>query len=118
MSLRVFQYLGFLLLMVAFLVWFFIMFEIQSNHAILSEAQNLNLEIEQIWAVEGALGWWKNVYVTVIIPLTGILITSGVIALFSPLILRFEHRFLFRKVRNKQEIITLDKFLKSRDSKV
>jgi hypothetical protein len=115
-SLRLFQYLGFLLLMVAFLAWFLVMFEIQSSHAILSEAQNLNLAIEQIWAVEGALEWWKNVYVTVIIPLIGILITSGIIALLSPLILRFEHRVLFRKVRNKHEIITLDRFLKSRDN--
>ncbi|MEJ2242814.1 MAG: hypothetical protein P8Y18_11855 [Candidatus Bathyarchaeota archaeon] len=112
---RFVQFFGVLLLVLAFFVWFFPIMEIQSNQAMLLEADNLHLESEQIWAYDGALRWWKNVYASTIIPLVGILITSGLVTIIAPFILKLEHIVVFKRFRSKNQIVTLDNYFKSKE---
>ena len=58
--------------------------------------QTLNtteLTLDQLWNYEGSLNWWRNVYVTLILPLTAVFISIGGIILASqPLLTAMQHK--------------------------
>ena len=91
------------------------MIEIQNREVMIAHAQDYSLKIEEIWAYEGSLKWWKNVYVTTIIPLIGISTTSGIVVIVTPFIRQLRRKVFLKRIRNKSGIITLDKFLQSRE---
>jgi hypothetical protein len=64
------QWLALILAITALSIWIYSLIELKSNEIMLT---NQNLNIEEIWRYEGALQWWKNTYVTTIIPITAIL---------------------------------------------
>ena len=110
------QYFGVFLLFLAFFVWFIPFIEIKSNEIMLSDAINPNFEARQISVYSGSLNWWKNLYGNTIIPLVGILITSGLVTIFLPIIFHFENLVLFKRFRNKYQSITLDDYFNSEDN--
>jgi len=96
-------------------MWVLTFIEIQSNEVMIAHAQECSLTIEEIWAYEGSLKWWKNVYVTTIIPLIGILTTSGIVVIVTPSLLQLKQNVFFKRVRNKSGTLTLDRFLQSKE---
>lgn len=110
------QYFGVFLLFLAFFVWFVPFVEIKSNEIMLSDAINPNFEAWQISVYSGSLNWWKNLYVNTIIPVVGILITSGLVTISLPFIFHFENLALFKRFRNKYQPITLDDYFNSEDN--
>ena len=96
-------------------MWVLTFIEIQSKEVMIAHAQECSLTIEEIWAYEGSLKWWKNVYVTTIIPLIGILTTSGIVVIVTPSLLQLKQNVFFKRVRNKSGTLTLDRFLQSKE---
>ena len=88
--------IGLLLIMSALIIWLYSIIELKSNEIMLTTQ---NLSIEEVWQYEGALQWWKNVYVTAIIPATVILTLSGTITILSQkLFNRFTQKDTFSKL--------------------
>ena len=76
--------------------------------------QNLSIEV---WRYEGALQWWKNIYVTAIIPKTVVLIVLGTTTmLIQQLLSHFTQKDIFNELeKNMKEgcDITLDQSLRN-----
>lgn len=73
------------------------MIEIISNEVMIAHAQDYSLKIEEIWAYEGSLKWWKNVYVATMIPLIEILTTSGTFIIVTPFLLQLRQKVFQKK---------------------
>ena len=78
---KLFLYVGLLLIIIAIITSVVSIIEIKGKELLLSNAQTIGLSIEEIWSYEGALQWWQNAYWAVILPITIILIISGLISL-------------------------------------
>jgi len=81
-----------LLIVIAIITSVVSIVEIKGNELLLSNAQTIGLSIEEIWSYEGALQWWQNAYLTVILPATIILIISGITVIFYPNLLSFTQK--------------------------
>jgi len=90
-------WIGLLLIISALSIWIYSIIELKSNEIMLTTQ---NLSIEEVWRYEGALQWWKNVYVTAILPTTAVLILSGTVTLLSQQL--FSH-FTQKNVLSKLE---------------
>ena len=88
------KWIGLLLITAALIIWLHSIIEIKSNEIMLA---NQNLSIEEVWAYEGALQWWKNAYVTAILPTTGILTISGIATLITPQLFGFAQKITLKK---------------------
>ena len=89
-------WIGLLLLISALSIWLYSIIELISNEIMLTTQ---NLSIEEVWRYEGALQWWKNVYVTAIIPATAALTLSGTTTILSQkLFSRFAQKDPFNKL--------------------
>ena len=73
-------WIGLLLIITALSIWIFSIAELEGNEIKLTTQ---NLSIDEIWRYEGALQWWKNVYMTAIIPATAVLALSGIASILS-----------------------------------
>lgn len=87
-------WVGLLLIIAALTIWFFSFIELKSNEIMLTT----QLSIEEVWRYEGALQWWKNAYVTVVLPTIGILTISGIGLVSSARILDFVQKGALRKL--------------------
>ena len=67
-------WVGLLLIIAALTIWLFSFIELKSNEIMLTT----QLSIEEVWLYEGALQWWENAYVTVVLPTIGILTIFGI----------------------------------------
>lgn len=112
---NVVQIFGVLLLILAFFVWFVPMVEIQSNEVMLSETDNPNFETGQVSVYSGSLRWWKNLYINTVIPIIGVLVTTGLVTIIFPLFFHFEHVIFFKSFRTKYQNTTLDEYFKLKD---
>lgn len=90
-------WIGLLLIIAALSIWFYSIIELKSNEIMLTTQ---NLSIEKVWLYEGALQWWKNVYVTAIIPGTAVLTLSGIASILSQ---QLFSRFAQKDALNKFE---------------
>ena len=115
LNFKYFRYFGALLVIVSFFVWLLPIIEIQSNEVMIEYAQDYSLGIEEIWAYEGALKWWKNVYATTIIPLIGTLTTFGIVLIMTPFLFQLSQKMFSKTAKNRSGSITLDRFFQSRD---
>lgn len=115
LNFKYFRYFGALLVIVSFFVWVLPIIEIQSNEVMIEYAQDYSLGIEEIWAYEGALKWWKNVYATTIIPLIGTLTTFGIVLIMTPFLFQLSQKMFSKTAKNRSGSITLDRFFQSRD---
>ena len=114
LNFKYFRYFGTLLVIVSFVVWVLPIIEIQSNEVMIEHAQDYSLRIGEILAYEGSLKWWKNLYATTIIPLTGTLITSGIVLIMNPFLFQLSKKIRLKKNKNRSGSITLDRFFQSR----
>ena len=73
-------WIGLLLIIAALSIWIFSIAELKGNEIMLTTQ---NLSIEEVWRYEGALQWWKNLYLTAIIPTTAVLTLSGIASILS-----------------------------------
>ena len=109
------QIFGFFLLILAFFILVVPMVEIESNEVMLSEVDNPNFDLDQVAVYSGSLRWWKNLYINIVIPVVGVLITSGLVTIIIPLIFHLENISILRRVKNKYQTITLDEYFKPKD---
>jgi hypothetical protein len=72
------------LIAVSITIWTLSIIELKGLEIMLSNSQNYELTIEEIWSYEGALIWWKETYTSIIYPSSLILTITGIIAIFSP----------------------------------
>ncbi|MEJ2242812.1 MAG: hypothetical protein P8Y18_11845 [Candidatus Bathyarchaeota archaeon] len=91
------------------------MVEIESNEVMLSEVDNPNFDLDQVAVYSGSLRWWKNLYINIVIPVVGVLITSGLVTIIIPLIFHLENISIRRRFKNKYQTITLDEYFKPKD---
>ena len=72
--------IGLLLIIAALSIWLFSIITLRGNEVMLTTQ---NLSAEEVWRYEGAVQWWKNVYMTAIIPATAVLTLSGIASILS-----------------------------------
>lgn len=93
--------IGLLLIISALSIGTYSIIELKSNEVLLA---NQNTPIEQVWRVQGALQWWKNVYSTTVIPATIILTLSGIATLLNPqLLTNVQRKIAFNQFKEKFE---------------
>jgi hypothetical protein len=109
------QIFGVLFLILAFFVWFVPIVEIQSNEVMLSNVENPNFESGLVPVYSGSLRWWKNLYINIVIPVVGILITTGLVTIIIPIIFHLENISIPRRFRHKYQNVTLDEYFKPKD---
>ena len=109
------QIFGFFLLILAFFILVVPMVEIESNEVMLSEVDNPNFDLDQVAVYSGSLRWWKNLFINIVIPVVGVLITSGLVTIIIPLIFPLENISILRRFKNKYQTITLDEYFKPKD---
>ena len=109
------QIFGFFLLILAFFILVVPMVEIESNEVMLSEVDNPNFDLDQVAVYSGSLRWWKNLYINIVIPIVGVLITSGLVTIIIPLIFPLENISILRRFKNKYQTITLDEYFEPKD---
>jgi hypothetical protein len=86
---RVSALLGILLLAGGVCLFGYSISAIQSEQ--MSSGTDLNLE--QMWNYDGSLGWWRNAYFTLFLPLTAVFVTLGGVVLVSQqLLTRLRHK--------------------------
>ena len=81
---KVLRYFGIILIAISITIWTLTIIELKGLEIMLSNSQNYELTIEEIWSYEGALNWWKETYNSIIYPSSLILTITGIIAIFSP----------------------------------
>ena len=109
------QIFGFFLLILAFFILVVPMVEIESNEVMLSEVDNPNFDLDQVAVYSGSLRWWKNLFINIVIPVVGVLITSGLVTIIIPLIFHLENISILRRFKNKYQTITLDEYFEPKD---
>ena len=109
------QIFGVFLLVLAFFILVVPMVEIESNEVMLSEVDNPNFDLDQVAVYSGSLRWWKNLYINIVIPVVGVLITSGLVTIIIPLIFHLENISILRRFKNKYQTITLDEYFEPKD---
>jgi hypothetical protein len=80
--LRIIMMLGLLLVAIGITIWTISIIEIKSNELMLTQ----NLSIEDVWRYQGALQWWEDLYTTVTIPATSVLLVSGIVFILGSLL--------------------------------
>ena len=81
---KVLRYFGIILIAISITIWTLTIIELKGLEIMLSNSQNYELTIEEIWSYEGALNWWKETYNSIIYPSSLILTITGIIVIFSP----------------------------------
>ena len=87
-------WVGVLLIIAALAIWLYSIIELKSNEIMLTT----QLSIEEVWRYEGAIKWWKNAYVIVVLPIIGILTISGIGLMLSARIVDFIQKGALRKL--------------------
>ena len=90
-------WIGLLLIIAALSILLYSIIALKGNEIMLTTQ---NLSIEEVWRYEGAIQWWKNVYMTLIIPGTAVLTLSGIASILSQQL--FSH-FAQKNTLNKFE---------------
>ncbi len=87
---RVSALLGILLLVIGVSLLGYSISAIQDHEQLSNIA---DLALEQLWNYDGSLRWWRNVYVTLFLPLTAAFLTLGGVVLVSqPFLTRLRHK--------------------------
>ena len=97
-----------LLIIAGFSIWLYTTSVIQGYTQLLDSS---NLTPEETWSYTGSLQWWRSTYTTTILPLTGIMITVGLITLLGPTLwTRIQQRYVLKTFTNELELASTEKF--------
>ena len=79
-KLRLGTTIGLLLFLIGVILLGYSVSAIQKSEQTLT---NTELTLEELWNYESSFSWWKNAYIKLFLPLTGVFMTLGGIILFS-----------------------------------
>ena len=102
--------IGALFLIIGITIFGYSISAIQERENVLNTG---NLTLEERWAYEGALSWWRNAYVTIFLPLTTILIAIGIAGLLTqPIYTRVYHKKVLQNFSQNVKLASEDIFEK------
>ena len=90
--------LGVLLLVIGIFLLIHSISTIQDNEKPLN---SISVTLEQVSNYDGSPSWWKNAYVTLVLPLTSVFVAlSGIILFTQPIIMTIEQKRKQRTLKN------------------